>query len=82
MILILASNTDTQGAEYKQLTTFLASLEGINTRVHTERGTEKILTEIYLIGSPTAHSPANTFNVSCPKRTPLYSKYDGRGSSR
>ena len=54
MILILASNTDPQSADYQQLTTFLAGLEGINTRVHTERGAETILTEIYLIGNTKA----------------------------
>jgi 3-deoxy-7-phosphoheptulonate synthase len=51
MILILATNTDQQGAAYQQLTTFLAGLEGIKTRTHVERGAEKTLTEIYLIGN-------------------------------
>ena len=54
MILILASNTDTQSASYQQLTNFLAGLEGIKTRVHTERGVEQTLTEIYLIGNTKA----------------------------
>ncbi len=54
MILILASNTDTQSASYKQLANFLAGLEGIKTRVHTERGVEQTLTEIYLIGNTKA----------------------------
>ena len=54
MILILATNTDQQSAEYKQLTVFLAGLEGIKTRVHVERGIEKTLTEIYLIGNTKA----------------------------
>ena len=51
MILILSSNTDQQGAEFKQLMGHLAGLQGIKTRVHTERGTEQTLTEIYLVGN-------------------------------
>lgn len=51
MILILASNTDQQGAEFRQLMGHLAGLPGIQSRVHTERGTEQTLTEIYLIGN-------------------------------
>ena len=37
MILILASNTNQHSAEYQQLTSFLAGLEGISTRVHPDR---------------------------------------------
>jgi len=51
MILILSSNTDQQGAEFKQLMDHLAGLQGIRTRVHNEHGTEQTLTEIYLIGN-------------------------------
>src|SRR4030067_1819017 len=49
MILILSSNTDQQGADYRQLMDHLARLPGISTRVHVERGAEQKLTEIYLI---------------------------------
>jgi 3-deoxy-7-phosphoheptulonate synthase len=51
MILILSSNTDQQGPEFQQLMSHLGGLQGIRTRVHTERGTEQTLTEIYLIGN-------------------------------
>ena len=51
MILILSSNTDQQGADFKQLMAHLASLPSIQTRIHIERGAEQTLTEIYLIGN-------------------------------
>jgi 3-deoxy-7-phosphoheptulonate synthase len=51
MILILSSNTDQQGAEFQQLMHHLGGLQGIKTRVHTERGVEQTLTEIYLVGN-------------------------------
>jgi len=51
MILILSSNTGEQSPEYRQLLAHLATLQGIQTRVHVERGTEQTLTEIYLIGN-------------------------------
>ena len=54
MILILASNTDPNGAEFRQLMDHLAGLPGIKSRVHTERGAETTLTEIYLIGNTQA----------------------------
>lgn len=65
MILILASNTEPQSADYQQLTTFLAGLEGISTRVHTERGTEKTLTEIYLIGNTKALDIKDMMALPC-----------------
>lgn len=51
MILILSSSTDQQGAEFRQLMAHLSAMQGITTRVHTERGSEQALTEIYLIGN-------------------------------
>ena len=51
MILILSSNTNPQSTEYQQLMSHLATLQGIKTRVHVERGAEQTLTEIYLIGN-------------------------------
>ena len=65
MILILASDTDQQSEGYRQLTTFLAGLEGIQTRVHTERGTEKTLTEIYLIGNTKALDIKDMLALPC-----------------
>jgi 3-deoxy-7-phosphoheptulonate synthase len=51
MILILSSNVSEQAQEYRQLLAHLATLQGIQTRVHVERGSEQALTEIYLIGN-------------------------------
>jgi 3-deoxy-7-phosphoheptulonate synthase len=51
MILILSSNITEQSPEYRQLFTHLASLPGLKTRVHVERGSEQNLTEVYLIGN-------------------------------
>ena len=51
MILILSSTINEQSPEFQQLMAHLASMEGIQSRVHVERGSEKNLTEIYLIGN-------------------------------
>ena len=51
MILILSSNTVPQSDNYQQLMAHLAQLPGIQARVHTERGEQQTLTEIYLIGN-------------------------------
>ncbi len=51
MILILSSTINEQSSEYQQLMAHLASMEGIKSRVHIESGSEKSLTEIYLIGN-------------------------------
>jgi len=51
MILILNTNVSEQSAEFKQLMVHLATLPGIQSRVHVERGAEQSLTEIYLIGN-------------------------------
>ena len=68
MILILSSNTDQQGAEFQQLTARLADLPGIQTRVHTERGSEKTLTEVYLIGNTQALNMDDMKNLPCVER--------------
>ena len=51
MILILRADVNEQSEAYRQLQTYLATLQGIQTRVHVEHGDEKNLTEIYLIGN-------------------------------
>jgi len=51
MILILSSSVTEQSVEYQQLLAHLSTLPGIQARVHLERGSEKTLTEIYLIGN-------------------------------
>ena len=68
MILILSSNTDQQGADYRQLTTYLAGLPGIQTRVHVERGVEQALPEIYLSGNTTTLDIVSMQSVPCVER--------------
>jgi 3-deoxy-7-phosphoheptulonate synthase len=68
MILILTSNTDQQGAEFHQLMSRLAALQGIRTRVHTEHGVEQTLTEIYLIGNTKQLEIEDMQNLPCVER--------------
>lgn len=68
MILILASNTDQQSAEFRQLMNHLAGLQGIQARVHTERGEEQTLTEIYLIGNTKPLEIEDVQSLPCVER--------------
>ncbi len=68
MILILNSNVTEQAPEYKQLMAHLAKLPGIQARVHTERGSEKTLTEIYLIGNTQSLEIEDMQNLPCVER--------------
>src|SRR4030066_2458482 len=68
MILILSSNVTEQAHEYQQLLMHLATLPGIQTRVHIERGSEKTLTEIYLIGNTKALEIEDMQNLPCVER--------------
>ncbi len=68
MILILSSNTDQQGTNYRQLMDHLGRLPGISTRVHVERGSEQTLTEIYLIGNTKALEIEDMQNLPCVER--------------
>jgi len=54
MILILSDNADPQSPEYLQLTESLARLPNIKTREHRIQGTERSVTEIYLLGDTKA----------------------------
>lgn len=54
MILILGENTNTNSDEYRQLMERLAALPDIRTRVHQIQGTERSVSEIYLIGDTKA----------------------------
>ena len=51
MILILSGTTDPQSADYEQLMQALARLPDIQTRVHHIKGSERSVTEVYLIGN-------------------------------
>ncbi|TAJ81319.1 MAG: 3-deoxy-7-phosphoheptulonate synthase [Gallionellaceae bacterium] len=68
MILILDANTQTQSAEYRQLLDHLATLQGVQVRVHSEHGTEQTLTEIYLIGNTQALELEDMQNLPCVER--------------
>jgi 3-deoxy-7-phosphoheptulonate synthase len=68
MILILNSNITDQTPEYKQLMAHLASMPGIQTRVHNERGAEQTLTEVYLIGNTKALNIEDMQNLPCVER--------------
>ena len=68
MILILNSNISEHSPEYQQLLAHLATLPGIQTRVHIERGSEKTLTEIYLIGNTQALDIEDMQSLPCVER--------------
>ena len=68
MILILTSNTGEQAPEYRQLLAHLATLQGIQTRVHVERGSEQTLTEIYLIGNTKLLDIEDMQSLPCVER--------------
>ncbi len=68
MILILSANTDPKSADYQQLMAHLATLSDIQTRVHIERGAQRTLTEIYLIGSTNALDIADMQSLPCVER--------------
>ena len=65
MILILSSNTVPQSDNYQQLMAHLAQLPGIQVRVHTERGEQQTLTEIYLIGNTRPLDIKDMQNLPC-----------------
>jgi 3-deoxy-7-phosphoheptulonate synthase len=68
MILILNSNVTEQSDEYHQLMTHLATFPGIKARVHIERGSEKTLTEIYLIGNTQSLDIEDMRSLPCVDR--------------
>ena len=68
MILILSADTNSQSAEYRQLLAHLEGMPGIQTRVHTERGAEKTLTEIYLIGNTQPLDMEDMKSLPCVER--------------
>jgi 3-deoxy-7-phosphoheptulonate synthase len=65
MILILKPNIDAEAAEYKQLVSYLSSLQNIELRIHRVQGIEQALTEIYLIGNTAALSLDDMRTLPC-----------------
>lgn len=68
MILILTSNTNPEGQEYKQLLNHLGNLQNIQYRIHREVGAEQVLTEVYLIGNTAALAVEEMQNLPCVER--------------
>ena len=68
MILILTPNTRTDSAEYRQLSNHLATLQGVQVRVHSEHGSEQTLTELYLIGNTKALDEGDMQALPCVER--------------
>ncbi len=68
MILILSSDTRSDGAEYRQLLDHLAQLPKIKTRIHQEKGAQQTLIEIYLIGDTASLSPDAMESLPCVER--------------
>lgn len=68
MILILSSNVSEKPQEYQALLSHLAGLQGIQTRVHVERGDEQTVTELYLIGNTKQLDIADMQSLPCVER--------------
>jgi len=68
MILILKEDTENNSDEYRQLMDFLSNLKNVESRVHHERGTEKTLTEIYLVGDTSTLQVEDMESFTCVDR--------------
>ncbi len=68
MILILRSDTDTNGDEFRRLMAHLAGLRDVQARVHQERGTQHVLTEIYLVGDTASLGDIEMRLLPCVER--------------
>src|SRR5436190_10884921 len=68
MILILSENTDPHADEYRQLMELLGRLPNIEPRVHRIQGTERALTEVYLLGDTKALSIEEMKSLPCVER--------------
>lgn len=68
MILILHSDTDKDGDDYRQLLDFLSNLKNIQSRVHDEIGAQQTLTEIYLVGDTASLQTDDMASLPCVER--------------
>lgn len=68
MILILSPDTHPDSAEYRQLLAYLDRLPKVNYRVHQEKGTQQVLTEVYLIGDTASLSLEDMKSLPCVER--------------
>ena len=68
MILILSDSADPQSPEYEQLMQALALLPNIKTRIHRIQGTERSVTEVYLLGDTKALAVEDMQSLPCVER--------------
>ncbi|HKQ24593.1 MAG TPA: hypothetical protein VJT81_09165 [Burkholderiales bacterium] len=68
MILILSDSADPQSPEYAQLMQSLARLPNIKTRIHRIQGTERSVTEVYLLGDTKALAVEDMRSLPCVER--------------
>jgi len=68
MILILSDNTDPQSPDYLQLMELLERLPNITPRVHRIQGTERSVTEVYLLGDTKALAIDDMRSMPCVER--------------
>jgi len=68
MILILSDSADPQSLEYEQLMQALALLPNIKTRIHRIQGTERSVTEVYLVGDTKALAIEDMQSLPCVER--------------
>ncbi|MGQ0578058.1 MAG: 3-deoxy-7-phosphoheptulonate synthase [Betaproteobacteria bacterium] len=68
MILILSDSADPQSPEYEQLMQALTLLPNIKTRIHRIQGTERSVTEVYLLGDTKALAIEDMQSLPCVER--------------
>jgi 3-deoxy-7-phosphoheptulonate synthase len=68
MILLLHTDTDKNGEDYRQLMAFIENLDNIKARVHDEVGAQQVVTEIYLVGDTAALSVEDMQSFTCVER--------------
>jgi 3-deoxy-7-phosphoheptulonate synthase len=68
MILLLHTDTDKNGEDYRQLMAFIENLDNIQARVHDEVGAQQMVTEIYLVGDTAALSVEDMQSFTCVER--------------
>lgn len=61
MIVILEAGIEKSGADYIKLMEYLSNQPGIQVRVHEEKGSQQVLTELYLVGDT---KPLNDVEIS------------------
>ena len=68
MILILSDNIDPDSPDYRQLIETLERLPNIKPRVHRIQGTERSVTEVYLLGDTKALAIDDMKSLPCVER--------------